>query len=129
LKRNGGGQMYSKAFDFEVKQDGNMWTVMLDDRALMSANGEHKISHKNQNFLVAMVEEFQSFGEISIAENGSLEPIVFSKYALFSDHLIADWRTIFTENLADLLFSDLTFVENAGPERVEPRRICWRPST
>lgn len=111
--------MYNKAFDFEVKQDGDEWTVMLDEQALMSANGKHKVSHKNQNFLVAMVEEFQSFGEISSAENGSLEPIVFSQYALFSDHLIADWRTIFTENLTDFLFSDLTFVENAGPERVD----------
>lgn len=110
--------MYNIAFDFEVKQDGNMWSVMFDERALMSANGKHKTSHKNKNFLVAMVEEFQSFGEISLAENGSLEPIVFSQYALFSDHLIADWRTIYTENLADLLFSDLTFVENSGREIV-----------
>lgn len=38
---------------------------------------------------------------------------------MFSDHLIADWRTIFTENLTDLLFNDLTFVENAGPERAD----------
>lgn len=111
--------MYNKAFDFEVKQDGDVWTIMLDEQALMSANGQHKIAHKNHKFLVAMVEEFQSFGEVSVTDNGSLEPIVFSQYALFSDHLIADWRTIFTENLTDLLFNDLTFVENAGPERAD----------
>jgi hypothetical protein len=113
------GNMYNTAFDLTVIQNDNGWCLLHGDTPVMSASGQHRVVHKNKKFLTAMLEEFQSFGEVSIAENGALQPVFFSQYALFSDHLIADWKAIFIERLPDLLFSDLTFVENAGPERAD----------
>ena len=111
--------MFNNAFDFKVIPHKNDWCIVYEDNPIMTANGKHKVTHSNKLFLIAMVEEFQSFGEVSVTESGAIEPIFFSQYGLWSDHLLVDWKQKLIQNLQDLLFRDMTFVENAGPERVD----------
>ena len=84
--------MFSTAFDFKVSKHQDGWCIVHEDNPIMTANGKHTVTHSNKLFLTVMVEEFQSFGEVSLSKSGAIEPIFFSQYALLSDHLIVDWK-------------------------------------
>jgi hypothetical protein len=111
--------MFSTAFEFTVSRYQDGWCVEHGGSPVMTAKGKQRITHSNKLFLTAMVEEFQSFGDVSFTKDRAIKPIFFSQYALWSDHLLVDWKQKLIENLQDLLFRDMTFVENAGPERVD----------
>lgn len=111
--------MSISAFDLEVVEVDGKWFLMFDGKPIKDPSGKNEISHQNKNFIEEICVEFQSFGEIFVASNGSIQPIFFGLYALYSDHLTTDWKVFFKENLSELIFSDLTFVTNAGPEQID----------
>ena len=91
--------------------------LSYNDNTIKSALGNHDISHENEDFLIAIRDEIQSFGEIRINEVGAIEPIFFSLYAIYSDYLSLKIKDNLINNLASHVFADMTFVTNAGPER------------
>lgn len=107
------------AFDLEVVEVDRKWVLMLDGKPVKDLSGKNEISHQNKKFIEEVCSEFQSFGEIFVTSNGSIEPIFYGLYAIYSDHLNTDWKMFLKENLSGLLFSDLTFVTNAGPEQID----------
>jgi len=108
--------LFNISSNFEIEEDAGSWLLSIDKTPIMDPSGKFPIRHQNKNFIEALSEEIQSFGDISIDEKGAITPIYFSLYALFSDALNIKWKDLFLENLADYIFSDMTFVTNAGPE-------------
>ena len=102
--------MFSTAFEFTVSRYQDGGCVEHGGSPVMTANGKQRITHSNKLFLTAMVEEFQSFGDVSFTKDRAIKPIFFSQYALWSDHLLVDWKQKLIENLQDLLFRDMTSV-------------------
>ena len=109
--------MHNIAFDINVLPSGKNFKLSYNDNTIKSALGNHDISHENEDFLIAIRDEIQSFGEIRINEVGAIEPIFFSLYAIYSDYLSLKIKDNLINNLASHVFADMTFVTNAGPER------------
>ena len=112
-------KMHNLAFDLNVTHSHKDFVLLYGDKIIKSADGKHNIKHKNKKFLEAIQEEIQSFGEIKINEYGAIEPIFFSLYAIYSDHLSHNIKSNLIDKLNLFVFADITFVTNAGPEQTD----------
>lgn len=112
-------KMHNLAFDLTVTHSHKDFVLLYGDKIIKSADGKHNIKHKNKKFLEAIQEEIQSFGEIKINDYGAIEPIFFSLYAIYSDHLSHNIKNDLIDKLNLYVFADITFVTNAGPEQTD----------
>jgi hypothetical protein len=111
--------LFNISSDFDIEENAGAWLLSVDGKPIMDPSGEFPIRHHNKKLVEALSEEIQSFGDISINDKGAITPIYFSLYALLSDALKIKWKDHFLDNLEHYIFSDMTFVTSAGPERID----------
>lgn len=115
--------MFSLANHFVVQEKSGSWELTVDSEPVKDATGSFPITHQNREFIEALSDEIQSFGDISINDQGSVNPIYFSLYAIYSDFLNIKWREHFLENLEEYIFADTTFVSAPGPENMDQYNV------
>ena len=89
----------------------NDWALCLGSDVLMDPSGKFEIAHENESFLIAIVEELQSFGALQLAKEGHIVPQYFGLLNMFYVELGHDCKQTNLDNLHEFIFQDVTFLK------------------
>lgn len=107
--------MGNKIYDINVLKRKNDWALCSGANVLKDPTGQFEIVHKNKSFMTAIAEELESFGELSLTTEGSIEPFFFSLFTIYSDDLTKNCKEFIVDNLHELLFQDMSFITASVP--------------
>ena len=114
---------YHPGFSFEVVEFGQEYRVSCGDSFLHTFGSNPEVlSHTNRQFLDEMIEEFQSFSDLSLTSDCAIDvegdiPIPFCLYGLFSESKNLNFVKLSQDHLPSFLYFDGVLRDVAGPER------------
>ena len=114
---------YHPGFSFEVVEFGQEYRVSYGDSFLHTFGPNPEVlSHTNRQFLDEMIEEFQSFSDLSLTTDFAIDvegdiPIPFCLYQMYSESKNLNFIKLRKEYLPGFLFFDGVLRDVAGPER------------
>ncbi|WP_404292132.1 helix-turn-helix domain-containing protein [Microvirga sp. RSM25] len=103
--------------DIDLVEIDERFALEFDGRRIMTADGKHELTHPAPSLLKHIRSEYGARGRVLLESNGSLSPLFFSSYTIYSDQqnftAIGSWVR---QHLSTILRQDASLRLAADPK-------------